>query len=327
MRILVTGGCGYVGSHVVRALVRAGAERVVVVDDLSTGHLSTLPAEGVRFLRADVADRALLRAMVEERIDAVAHLAGRIDVAESVRDPLAYYRGNVAHGLALFESAIAAKVGRFVLSSSAAVYGEPIEVPIPEEHRLAPVSPYGESKRILERALESFGRAYGTRWVSLRYFNAAGATPDEGLGERHDPETHLVPLAVAAALGERAPLLVYGDDHATPDGTCVRDYVHVRDLADAHALAIAHLERGGESGPVNLGTGAGASVAEVIRAVERATKRAVPRVVGPRRPGDPAVLVASNARARERLGWAPRHDLDAIVRDAVRFHQSVALPK
>jgi UDP-glucose-4-epimerase GalE len=258
----------------------------------------------------------------------VVHLAAKIDVAESVRDPIGYYRANVMGGLALFESAIAAKVKRFVFSSSASVYGDPALVPVTEEQPLAPMSPYGEGKRVLERALESYARAYGVSWVSLRYFNAAGASPDERLGENHDPETHLVPLAVGAALGARPPLVIYGDDHPTKDGTCIRDYVHVRDLADAHVLAVAHLEKGGASTAINLGTGVGASVREVIAAVERATKKKVPHSVGGRRPGDPAVLVASNERARGLLGWKPTHDLDAIVRDVALYQgQTTALPK
>jgi UDP-glucose-4-epimerase GalE len=287
---------------------------VTIADDLRTGHEGTVP-EGTALLRHDVGSEEVARWLRGERPDAVLHFAGRIQVGESVREPRLYYRENLASGLALLEACLDAGVARFVLSSTAAVYGNPVRTPIDEGHPLDPLSPYGETKLALERAVAAFGRAYGLGWTALRYFNAAGA--GFGLAERHDPETHLVPLVIDAALGRTGPLTILGDDWPTPDGTCVRDYVHVVDLAEAHLLALEHLARGGASEALNLGTGRGSSVREVVAAVERASGRTVPTRVGPRRPGDPAVLVASAARAEEVLSWrASRSSLEQIVRDA-----------
>lgn len=313
MRLVVTGGCGYIGSHMVRVLGAAGAD-VTVVDDLRAGDESTIPP-GVRLVRSDVASPDVARLLERERPDAVLHFAGLIQVGESMRDPRAYYRENLVGGLRLLEACLDAGVPRVVLSSTAAVYGAPVRTPIDEAHPLEPLSPYGETKLALERALASFGRAHGLAWTALRYFNAAGAA--FGLTERHAPETHLVPLVIDAALGRTGPLTILGDDWPTPDGTCVRDYVHVVDLAEAHLRALEHLARGGASLALNLGTGRGSSVREVVRAVERVSGRTVPTRVGPRRPGDPAILVASPARAEEVLAWrATRSSLEQIVRDA-----------
>jgi len=316
VNVLVTGGAGYIGSHLVRVLHGAG-HRVVVVDDLSSGHRDAVP-EGVPFVHADVRDRGAVRgALREHRAEAIVHFASRIQVGESVRDPRLYYRDNLAAGIELLESALDEKVGTFVLSSTAAVYGDPLHVPIDEGHRTLPVNPYGATKLALEGVLASYAAAYGLRYAALRYFNACGA--DGGLQERHDPETHLIPLVLDAAMGARPNLTVFGEDYATPDGTCVRDYIHVADLADAHLAAIAHLRAGGEGGAFNLGTGHGYSVREVILAVERVTGKKVPLVMGERRAGDPPSLVASPDRARRTFGWvAKRSGLDEIVRDA--FH-------
>jgi UDP-glucose 4-epimerase len=317
MRVLVTGGAGYVGSHMVRALLRAKHD-VLVVDDLSAGHEDALPAGGIAFLQATVSDAPrMLAAMRDHGTEAVLHFAARIQVGESVVDPRRYYTGNIAAAVALFESALDAGVKLAVLSSTAAVYGDPIRVPIDEEHPTAPINPYGETKLAIERMLASYGRAYGLRWAALRYFNAAGADVQARLDERHDPETHLVPIVLDAALGRRDHVTLFGDDYDTPDGTCIRDYVHVVDLCDAHLAALEHMQRGGEGGAINLGTGAGHSVAQVIDVARRVTGRTIRVEKGPRRDGDPPRLVASVERAARVLGWrAQRATLEQIVRDA-----------
>jgi UDP-glucose-4-epimerase GalE len=312
--ILVAGGAGYVGSHTVAGLVAAG-RRVVVLDDLSTGHREVL--RGVPLVVGSVDDPDLVtRTCAAHGVDAVLHFAGRISVAESVRDPALYERANVTATGVLAAAVARAGVKRFVFSSSAAVYGNPERVPIPEDHPQRPTSPYGESKARAERVLAASGLAV----AALRYFNAAGAEPRLSLGERHDPETHLVPLALAAAR-HGTPLSVFGEDYPTPDGTCVRDYIHVVDLARAHLAALERLEAGRGGGAWNLGTGAGCSVREVVGAVERATGRRVTVHAAPRRVGDPAVLVADPSRAARDLGWraSDRSRLDAIVADAWAF--------
>lgn len=316
MRVLVTGGAGYIGSHMVRTLRRARHD-VVVVDDLSSGHRETVP-DDVPFVRADVSDRERVTdALRTHRIEAILHFASRIQVGESVVDPRLYFVGNLGASIALLESALDAGVKEFVLSSTAAVYGDPVRTPIDEDHPTVPVNPYGETKLASERMLATYARAYGLRYAALRYFNAAGADVDAGLRERHSPETHLIPIVLEAALGRRDQVTVFGTDYDTPDGTCVRDYIHVLDLCDAHLAALDHLTRGGESGAFNLGTGVGHSVKEIIDVAARVSGRQVPVVYGPRRAGDPPVLVASVERAARVLGWkARRTALDAIVRDA-----------
>lgn len=317
--VLVTGGAGYVGSHAVAALLAAGRP-VVVLDDLSTGHADALPPVGgarATLVVGRVEDADLVARLARDhRVGAVLHFAARTSVAESMGDPDGYHRANVGATRTLAGAAAAAGVAHVVFSSSAAVYGAPVTVPIPEDHPLAPVNPYGATKAEAEARLA----ATGLRVASLRYFNAAGAEPDLGLGERHAVETHLVPLAVAAALGG-PPLTVHGEDWPTPDGTCVRDYVHVVDLAAGHLAALGWLERGGATRAWNLGTGRGASVREVLDAVGRAVGRPVPWRPGPRRPGDPPVLVADPARAARELGWraTARSGLDRLVADAVAF--------
>ena len=315
MRVLVTGGAGYIGSHMALVLRRAG-HQVVVVDDLSAGHRDAVPADAV-FVEADVADRARMGEVLRVHgVEAILHFAARIQVGESVSDPRRYYQGNVAASIALLDSALDAGVKRFVLSSTAAVYGEPVRVPIDEQHPTSPINPYGDTKLAIERMLAAYGHAYGLRWAALRYFNAAGADVEAGLDERHDPETHLVPIVVDVALGRRDAVTVFGNDYDTPDGTCVRDYIHVLDLCEAHLVALEHLASGGEGGAFNLGTGEGQSVAQVIDVVRSVSGREVRVVQGPRRVGDPPRLVASPERAARVLGWrAKRVRLEDIVRD------------
>jgi len=320
MRILVTGGAGYVGSVSVEALVAAG-HHVVVLDDLSTGH-RTADLAGARLIACSYADRAAVATLLEtERVDAVLHCGARSTVAESIADPARYYRDNVVGGLALLEAMRDAGVGRLVISSTAAVYGSPETVPIPETAPLAPINPYGESKRTLETAAAWFGSAYGLRSVSLRYFNVAGASARNG--EVHEPETHLIPNVLAAADGGE-PLRLFGDDYPTPDGTAIRDYLHVEDLAAAHLAAVeatAPADRRTDVALVcNLGSGTGASVKEVLAAAERVVGRSIPRTIAPRRAGDPPALVAAIHRAREVLGWRPeRSGLDDMIGSAWRW--------
>jgi UDP-glucose-4-epimerase GalE len=316
MRALVTGGAGYIGSHVVRALVAAGWE-VLVLDDLSSGHREDVL--GAAFEHGDVtAPRVLDEAVRRFGAEAILHFAARIQVGESVARPELYYATNVGGMVRVIESASRARIP-VVFSSTAAVYGEPAQTPIPVEHPLAPQNPYGRSKLIGEQMLADAGRAAGFGWMSLRYFNAAGADVQAGLGERHDPESHLIPLAIDAAVGKRAKLALFGADWPTADGTCVRDYIHVIDLADAHVRALERLRAGVASQALNLGTGRGASVREVLAAVERALGRPVPHELAARRAGDVATLVADPSRAFEALGWQPqRSSLDQIVADAVK---------
>lgn len=313
-RYLVTGGAGYVGSHTVLAMLDRGDE-VVVIDDLSKGHIQALPA-GARLVAGRCEDPVVLaEAFARGPFDAVFHFAALSLVGDSMRRPMRYLAENLTSTLAVAEAAVAAGCLRFVLSSTAALFGFPDRIPIDEEQTLGPVSPYGESKLFCERALDWADRVHGLRFASLRYFNAAGADPQGRAGEDHEPETHLIPLAIDAALGLRGPLTVFGTDYATPDGTGVRDYVHVSDLAEAHLRVLPLLE--GASRRYNLGNGRGYSVQEVMDTVRRVTGRPVPHTLGPRREGDPAVLVASSAKLRKETGWTPRFpDLEEIVRTA-----------
>jgi UDP-glucose 4-epimerase len=316
MRVLVTGGAGYIGSVVSEELL-AGGHRVVVLDDLSKGHREAVP-EGAAFVRASIADGAAVeRALGEHEVEAVVHMAASSLVGESVTDPGKYYRDNVCGGVELLGAMVRAGVRRLVFSSTAATYGEPSKQPIEETDPTEPTNPYGESKLAFERALRWFDGAHGLRYASLRYFNAAGAS--ERSGERHDPETHLIPLVLQAAARLRPEITVFGDDYPTPDGTCIRDYIHVVDLARAHVLALSILDE--RSAIYNLGCGgAGYSVKQVIDVAREVTGRPVPVRVGPRRPGDPAVLVASSSRIKRDLGWEPRfQDLHTIVASAWRW--------
>jgi UDP-glucose-4-epimerase GalE len=318
--ILVTGGAGYVGSHACRALRQAGYE-VVVYDDLSAGHRAAV--DGLPLVAASVHDTSRLReSIARHAVTAVMHFAAWLDVGQSTLDPAGYYHNNVRGTLSVLDAMVSEHVPYFVFSSTCAVYGSPTETPITEDHPTRPINAYGETKLAIERALPHYAAAYGLRSVSLRYFNASGADPDGRLGEDHDPEIHLIPRAIAAATGGPA-LQLFGEDYPTPDGTCLRDYVHVADLADAHVRALAALEAGAEPAAYNLGTGRPSSVRDVVASVERVSGLKVPLRVVPRRPGDPAVLFASGTRAARSLGWTPRYtDLDAIVDTAWRWHRA-----
>jgi UDP-glucose-4-epimerase GalE len=318
--VLVTGGAGYIGSHTSKALSRAGYE-VVVLDNLVAGHRGAVRyGELVEANTADVdAVRAALR---RHQAFAVMHFAAFLNVGASVADPVGYYRNNVVGTLGVLEAMASESVRYFVFSSTCATYGEPIETPIDETHPQRPINSYGETKLAIEGALPHFERAYGIRWISLRYFNAAGADPDGELGEDHSPEIHVIPRTIAAATGGPG-LMVFGADYPTPDGTCLRDYVHVSDLADAHVLALEALVEVGKSGAYNLGTGHPHSVKEVIDAVQRVSGRQVPWTLAPRRSGDPAVLYAAAHKAQVELHWKPRFpDLDGIVRTAWHWHRT-----
>jgi UDP-arabinose 4-epimerase len=313
--VLVVGGAGYIGSHTARALRAAGHE-VIIFDNLSTG-FETLAA-GFELINGDILDGAAL-ARVLPQTDAIMHFAARAYVGESVTNPKKYFHNNVEGGLSLLNAALDAGVKKIIFSSTCAVYGEPAKVPIEETTPRQPVNPYGVSKLFFEQALESYDRAYGFRYASLRYFNAAGADESGEIGELHEPETHLIPLALSAAAGVGPELKVFGSDYPTPDGTCVRDYIHVNDLASAHLKALDHLTAGKESFAVNVGTGTGASVQEVINAVEEATGRSVPRKMVPRRPGDPPILVANPAKAQALLQWKATRGLREVVATAWKF--------
>jgi UDP-glucose 4-epimerase len=320
MHALVTGGAGYVGSVVVEELLAQGAQRVVVLDDLSAGHPAAVVAPA-KLVVGGIDDVELVaRTCRDERVDVVVHMAASSLVGQSVADPARYYRNNVTKSLELLDAVRSNGVTKFVLSSTAAVYGEPQGTPITEDFVTAPTNPYGETKLALERALGWYGRAYGLRHASLRYFNAAGAT--ERNGERHDPETHLIPIVLDVALGRRPHVPVFGDTYPTEDGTCVRDYVHVSDLARAHVLAIRGMDRH-PARAYNLGSGGGYSVKQVIATAAKVTGRPIRTEMADRRPGDPAVLVASSARIGEELGWRPaKQDLATIVGDAWTWLQA-----
>lgn len=321
MNVLVTGGAGYIGSHAVRELVRRN-HHVVVLDNLSKGHEAAV--SGARLVRGDTSDRELLQELLAgDGIEAVLHFAASSLVGESVRSPSEYYRNNLVKGLSLLDSMVNAGVRSLVFSSTAAVYGEPREVPIPEEHGTVPTNPYGATKLALEGALRWYGEAYGLRYASLRYFNAAGADPAGDLGEDHDPETHLIPLVLRVALGLMPHLNVFGTDYPTPDGTCIRDYIHVSDLADAHVLALEALASGAASTVYNLGNGSGYSVLEVIRAAEEVVGKPIPVQYAARRSGDPAALVAGSEKIKRGLGWRPRFEsLHTMIETAWRWHSS-----
>ncbi len=316
--VLVVGGAGYIGSHAVKALMAAGYTPIVM-DNLSRGHRDAVLCPD--FIQADLTDRAALdEVFARHSIDAVMHFAALTYVGESVEDPDRYYTNNVVGCINLLSAMRKANIDKILFSSTAAVYGNPREVPITEDHPRDPINPYGTTKYVMERAMEDFSAAYGLRFVSLRYFNAAGADPDGELGERHDPETHLIPLVLMAAGGVKPDIVVFGDDYPTPDGTCVRDYVHISDLIDAHLLALAGLNRGEPGGFYNLGSEKGHSVNEVIEAARAVTGRPITVRVGPRRAGDPATLIASSGKAKKELGWRPSHtDLADMVGSAWQF--------
>jgi UDP-glucose 4-epimerase len=318
--ILVTGGAGYIGSHVVKELFCQG-HQPIVFDNLQTGHRKT--AKNAFFIEGDVSDTKKLKETFQSHsIHAVMHFAADCLVGESVLNPVKYFNNNVKNGLQLIEIIEEFKIKKFVFSSSAAVYGEPNEIPILEKHPCAPTNPYGETKWIFEKVLQAFHDAGKLDFISLRYFNAAGADPGNELGEDHSPETHLIPLVIKAAMdGTSVP--VYGKDYNTPDGTCIRDYIHVTDLASAHLLALRKLGQENISGIYNLGNGNGYSVQEVIESVKKVTGRKVTAVGSPRRPGDPALLVASSEKIRKEFGWIPKYpDLETIVETAYKWHRN-----
>jgi len=317
MKVLVVGGAGYIGSHAARVL-RSHGHDVLIYDDLSTGFERL--AKGFQLVVGDLGDRDRLRPALAGA-DAVMHFAAFAYVGESVTNPRKYFHNNVESALTLLNTALDAGVRKFVFSSTCAVYGVPRKVPITEDNPREPINPYGTSKLFIENALEAYSRAYGLRFAALRYFNAAGADDSGEIGELHDPETHLIPLALAASQPDGPALNIFGTDYPTPDGTCIRDYIHVNDLAEAHALALARLADGGESFAANLGTGHGCSVLEIIRAVEEVTGNVVKRVTGPRRPGDPPALVADPTRAEQWLGWKAKRSLRDIVATAWNWTQ------
>ncbi len=320
MNVLVTGGAGYIGGTVATILAQAG-HRVTVFDNLCHSKRAEVP-EGVEFVEGDIADRPKVESLLRDvRPDGVLHFAALIEAGESMQKPEIYFRNNTASTLTLLEAMHATGVDKLVFSSTAAVYGEPEEVPIPETAKLAPTNAYGESKLLVEYMLQWFHRIHGLRYASLRYFNVAGALP--GRGEAHEPETHIIPLILDVAIGRREKIFIYGDDYDTPDGTCIRDYIHVADLAEAHILALKCLDTTGRL-VCNLGNGQGFSVKQVVEAARKVTGHPIPVELKPRRPGDPARLIASSARAQEELGWKPKvPEIDRILLSAWEWHQQL----
>lgn len=323
-KILIVGGAGYIGSHMVMSLVSRG-DSVLVLDDLSSGHPDAI-WPGAEFVHGSLAGRDLLTRLFNEyQFDAVMHFAAFIEVGESVKHPSKYYHNNVEATLMLLDIMVANSVNKFIFSSTAAIFGEPQYTPIDEAHPKQPVNPYGRSKWMVEQILQDFDHAYGLKSVCLRYFNAAGAEPGGRLGERHDPETHLIPLILQAAAGIRPDIKIFGQDYDTEDGTCVRDYIHVVDLCDAHALALDRLLAGGDSAQFNLGNGNGFSVRQVIDTAQQVVGKPIPVVDAPRRAGDPAVLIADSNQAQSVLGWQPQYDdLKVIIEHAWQYLQSQA---
>jgi UDP-glucose-4-epimerase GalE len=317
VKVLVIGGAGYIGSHAARVLRRKGHE-VLVYDNLCTGYAEL--AKGFELIQADIADQAQL-APALKRVDAVMHFAAHAYVGESVSNPRKYFQNNVNAGLTLLDTMVDVGVKKFIFSSTCAVYGTPSKIPIPEDIPRQPLNPYGATKLAFEFALEAYGRAYDIRWVSFRYFNAAGADQDGTIGELHEPETHLIPAAFEAVNGKRGALDIFGDDYPTPDGTCIRDYIHVSDLAEAHVLGLEYLEKG-SSTALNLGTGKGSTVKEVIAMIEKVSGKKVPARMAPRREGDPPELVADPRKVTEVLNWKAKRSLEDIVSTAWRWAES-----
>ncbi|MBR4151481.1 MAG: UDP-glucose 4-epimerase GalE [Selenomonadaceae bacterium] len=322
MAILVCGGAGYIGSHTVRQLLAAG-EEVIIADNLSKGHRAAINPS-VKFYECDIRDKdALKKIFAENKIEAVFHFAAYIEAGESVILPLKYFNNNVYGMQILLEAMTECGVDKIIFSSTAAVYGEPEKIPISEDDATIPVNPYGDSKLIMEMMMKRVSAAQGVRYVSLRYFNASGAIEDGSIGEDHHPETHLIPLVLQVPLGKRDHITIFGDDYPTPDGTCIRDYIHVLDLADAHICALNYLRGGGESNFFNLGSGKGFSVKEIIDATEKVTGQEIKKELGARRPGDPARLIASSDKAKRILKWTPQFDnVEKIIATAWNWHKS-----
>ncbi len=319
MNILVTGGAGYIGSHTVKLLIEKGFTPVIF-DNLSRGHIESVP-EGTVFENVDLLDREkLMNCLFKHKIDAAIHFAAFAYVGESVEDPFMYYRNNVVGSLNLFTALYETEIKRAVFSSTCSIYGNPVSVPIGENQKSNPINPYAKTKLMVENILSDYDTAYGLKAVCLRYFNAAGASSDCSIGESHDPEPHLIPLILQTALGKRKAIQIYGDDYPTEDGTCIRDYIHVEDLADAHVRALEYLLAGKESTIINLGTGNGNSVKEVITTAREITGKEIPENTVPRRAGDPAILVADNTKAREVLGWVPKYNIAGILKTAWDWH-------
>jgi len=317
--ILVTGGAGYIGSHTVKLLRKRGYE-VVIIDNLSRGHKEALP-EGVPFEKVDLLDyEGLYKSIKKYPIEALIHFAAFAYVGESVENPAMYYRNNVVGSYNLINAAKEAGVNKFVFSSTCSVYGNPETVPMSESDTPAPINPYAKTKLMIENMLEDYDTSFGSKYVALRYFNAAGDSEDGDIGESHDPEPHLIPLVLFAALGKREKVNIYGDDYPTKDGTCIRDYIHVNDLADAHIRALEYLKAGNNSTVVNLGTGVGYSVKEIVDIASEVTGKKIRADIVARRPGDPATLIADNKKAREVLGWKPEYDLKRILETAWKWH-------
>ena len=322
MAVLVCGGAGYIGSHCVYGLIERG-EEVVVADNLQTGHRDAVHKEA-KFCKGDIRDRAFLDKVFEEnKIDAVIHFAANSLVGVSMKEPLAYYDNNVHGTQVLLEAMNRHQVGKIVFSSSAATYGEPESIPILETDRTLPTNPYGETKLAMEKMMKWADNAHGIKYIALRYFNVAGAHEKGVIGEDHDPETHLIPLILQVPLGKRESIAIFGEDYDTPDGTCVRDYIHVTDLAEAHILALKSLREGASSTVYNLGNGEGFSVKQMVEAARRVTGHPIPAVVCPRRAGDPSTLIASSKKAKERLGWEPKFkNIDDIIAAAWNWHKN-----
>lgn len=322
MTVLVLGGAGYIGSHTVFALIEKG-EDVVIIDNLETGHIEAVHPQA-RFYQGDIRDRAFVDSVLDkEKIDAVIHFAANSLVGESMTNPLKYYDNNVNGTKVLLQSMVAHGIDKIVFSSTAATYGEPERVPILETDKTEPTNAYGETKLSMEKMFKWTDRAHGMKYVSLRYFNACGAHASGEIGEAHSPETHLIPLILQVPLGQRETISIYGDDYPTKDGTCIRDYIHVTDLAQAHILAVEYLMKGNESNIFNLGNGIGFTVNEVIETARKVTGHPIPATITPRRAGDPAQLIASSDKARNVLGWNPQHaDLEEIISSAWKWHST-----
>ena len=323
MKVLVVGGAGYIGSHMALMLSQQGAE-VIVLDDLSSGHADAVLSG--RLVQGSIEDTGLLdRLFTDDKFDGVMHFASFIQVSESVRQPAKYYRNNVTHTINLLDAMVRHRVKNFIFSSTAAIFGQPEYIPIDEAHPKQPINPYGRSKWMVEQVLQDYDSAYGLKSICLRYFNAAGADPEARMGETHDPETHLIPLLLQVGSGRRESAEIFGDDYDTPDGTCIRDYIHVLDLAAVHSLALAQLINGASSGAYNLGNGNGFSVRQVVETVGQVTMKPVPVIHAGRRAGDPARLVADSRLARKDLGWTPLYpDLSTIVSHAWNWERKIA---